>query len=201
MTEHYLGQALHSDVPPVERLVLIYLGADSDDEGAVAPFDPTSFAADHHLSEALVADAIASLHALRLIHYDPGQGVLVSPGDLDGAECRQYLWRAQGRWGVHRQPNPRKRLAPKAALKARALIAFALTCVYCHRVGIPERGPDGRPWELDRVVPGASGGEYEAGNVVLACRTCNRDKGARLNWDIDTVTLEAKEGIPLEAVQ
>lgn len=44
-------------------------------------------------------------------------------------------------------------------------------CVYC--------GASSRPFELDHVVPWSRGGQHTADNLVLACRPCNRSKGAR----------------------
>lgn len=40
--------------------------------------------------------------------------------------------------------------------------------------------PDGSAWEIDRIVPGSKGGGYEAHNVTLSCKPCNRVKGAKL---------------------
>ncbi len=76
----------------------------------------------------------------------------------------------------------------KRALRERAIIAF-LCCSYCggeHRDD--GMGPDGRPWQLDRIYPGVLGGEYRPDNVTLSCATCNIQKkdepgGSGTKWD------------------
>jgi 5-methylcytosine-specific restriction endonuclease McrA len=62
----------------------------------------------------------------------------------------------------------------------------------CHRCGVPggiywERRYSGEPsyWvtfdhELDHLVPEARGGLATVENIVLACRPCNRSKGAKV---------------------
>lgn len=61
-------------------------------------------------------------------------------------------------------------------------------CHYCGALGriCWFRLRDGRPgaWvsfdhEIDHVIPESLGGSGDADNLVLACRTCNRKKGAR----------------------
>lgn len=61
----------------------------------------------------------------------------------------------------------------------------------CHYCGAPgfitwHRLFSGRPsaWvsfshEIDHVIPESRGGSGDVDNLVLACRTCNRKKGAR----------------------
>lgn len=65
------------------------------------------------------------------------------------------------------------------------------TSVPCHHCSVPgsiywHTLSDGRPssWvtfshELDHLIPESKGGPTEAANIVLACRPCNRKKGAR----------------------
>lgn len=36
-----------------------------------------------------------------------------------------------------------------------------------------------RNWDVDHVIPISKGGTYRFDNLVPACRTCNRSKGAR----------------------
>jgi 5-methylcytosine-specific restriction endonuclease McrA len=64
--------------------------------------------------------------------------------------------------------------------------------VGCHYCGQPDyihwwRNPNGKPsgWvsfghELDHVIPEVAGGPTTADNLVLACRPCNRRKGAKV---------------------
>ena len=50
-------------------------------------------------------------------------------------------------------------------------------CVYC---GAGER--EGARLSIDHVQPRALGGDDSAGNVVTACRDCNRDKANHAAW-------------------
>jgi hypothetical protein len=49
-------------------------------------------------------------------------------------------------------------------------------CQYCQRKGTAEIGPDGKPWHIDRIVPGRIGGLYIPSNVTLSCGKCNISK-------------------------
>ncbi len=61
---------------------------------------------------------------------------------------------------------------------------ITVRCAYCEAEGTIKWWP-GRAWvsfqglEIDHVVPESKGGGGDAGNLVLACRRCNRRKGAR----------------------
>lgn len=82
---------------------------------------------------------------------------------------------------VRREQERRARVAHQASkkpqLREQAIFAFSATCAYCDREGTPEADPDGKAWELDRLLPGRLGGEYCAENVTLACHACNQRKG------------------------
>lgn len=54
----------------------------------------------------------------------------------------------------------------------RDIFAIFDACVYC-------ASTDG-PFEIDHVVPVSRGGSSDAGNLVLACRPCNRSKRDKL---------------------
>lgn len=58
-----------------------------------------------------------------------------------------------------------------AAVRSAVFERDNYTCRYC--------GARGVTLECDHVVPVAQGGCTEDGNLVTACRTCNRAKGAR----------------------
>jgi Fe2+ or Zn2+ uptake regulation protein len=79
------------------------------------------------------------------------------------------------------ESRPRPVSCPMALRRA-VLYIFAHRCEYCQREGSTEFDPDDKPWNVDRVVPGARGGGYTADNVTLACRACNakkKDKSAQ----------------------
>jgi hypothetical protein len=62
---------------------------------------------------------------------------------------------------------------PKPKFRQRVIQTFARTCYWCKRKGITALDPDGRAWHMDRLSPGACGGKYSLGNVVLSCAACN----------------------------
>ena len=66
----------------------------------------------------------------------------------------------------------------KANLRLGAIEEFGHACCHCGRQGDDQNGPDGRPWCLDRIIPGAVGGKYQPDNVTLSCWACNSKRGA-----------------------
>jgi helix-turn-helix protein len=58
-------------------------------------------------------------------------------------------------------------------LRPAAIKVYNETCYWCQDKGTDKNGPDGKPWSLDRLVPGRKGGKYEPDNVVLCCCKCN----------------------------
>lgn len=69
--------------------------------------------------------------------------------------------------------------------------SVAATCAYCDSRGnitwsVRRKQVKGwvaiRGLEFDHVKPESAGGETKAENLVLACRNCNRSKGASLEW-------------------
>lgn len=70
------------------------------------------------------------------------------------------------------------RLTP--TLRQKVIDHFDGVCQYCGGKGTERLGPDGRAWEVDRIIPGIEGGQYEERNVTLACGPCNKKKGARM---------------------
>jgi len=63
-------------------------------------------------------------------------------------------------------------------LRIATIARFGQVCQYCNKPGDAGKGPDGNPWEIDRIVPGKQGGLYVSANVTLSCGPCNREKGA-----------------------
>lgn len=64
-------------------------------------------------------------------------------------------------------------------LRSEVIARSANVCAYCgRRCGLPGR----RELEIDHVIPVASNGSNTANNLVVACRQCNRSKGAKQGW-------------------
>lgn len=56
-------------------------------------------------------------------------------------------------------------------LRAEILLRDGEVCAYC--------GTKEGPWEIDHIFPACKGGSNEPENLAVACRTCNRQKGAK----------------------
>jgi len=69
-------------------------------------------------------------------------------------------------------------------LRTATIARFNHVCQYCNKSGDAGKGPDGKPWEIDRIVPGKLGGLYVSANVTLSCGPCNREKGATLSSEV-----------------
>lgn len=65
-------------------------------------------------------------------------------------------------------------------LRREVIKRFNQVCSYCRERGTDKSGPDGKAWEIDRIIPGSRGGGYVANNVTLSCGPCNRSKGAKV---------------------
>ena len=81
--------------------------------------------------------------------------------------------------GIPKMPQPDYSNCPQA-LREAVIEKFEQTCSYCKEEGSEFLGPDGKPWEIDRIVPGSRGGGYEAVNITLSCKQCNMKKGAKM---------------------
>ena len=76
--------------------------------------------------------------------------------------------------------NPAHPPSERQVFRARIVEAFSMKCVHCGQVGNELKGPDGRTWNTDRLIPGSLGGTYRLSNVALSCFTCNVRRGNRL---------------------
>lgn len=108
------------------------------------------------------------------IHYIVTE--LLDHGLRRGQIAQRVLWSKRRRERIAEQNRQ------KPQLKQRAVEAYDAVCAYCERKGTPEVDPDGGPWQLDRIFPGAFGGEYCAKNVALACKQCNAKKGMNVTF-------------------
>ena len=93
------------------------------------------------------------VEAGKLIRRD---GVLFAPVIL--------RWEARARAEGYRRPIP-------LSVKEEVTKRDNHTCVYC--------GETDDEFEFDHVVPYSRGGTEDPSNIVLACKPCNRAKGAR----------------------
>ena len=73
------------------------------------------------------------------------------------------------------KPTGRSKLQPKA----KEALYVVKVCAYCKEWGTYQRGPDGKPWHMDHIIPWAVRPIESLANYVKACHTCNMRKGAR----------------------
>lgn len=65
------------------------------------------------------------------------------------------------------------------AVRGQVIYRDGQRCTYCQGEGGVVNGPDGQRWNIDHETPLKQGGTNELDNLRLACRACNRAKGAR----------------------
>jgi 5-methylcytosine-specific restriction endonuclease McrA len=86
---------------------------------------------------------------------------------------RETVWRWLIRWHMDTQDIPYHRERIPRAIRHDVLRRDGTVCRYC---GIDCRSE----FDLDHVYPSSLGGETSVENLVVACRPCNRTKGARV---------------------
>ena len=97
--------------------------------------------------------------------------------------------RAHAVCAIHGIPHNRVKMADRIAIRRIVAELANGECVYCGRTIDPE-APEGHPEaiELDRFVDACT---YNVGNIVAACKPCNRRRSDRhpLTVATDTVRL------------
>jgi 5-methylcytosine-specific restriction endonuclease McrA len=87
------------------------------------------------------------------------------------------------------------------SLRRKIIRRDRMTCQYCGGCGDQERGPDGRPWHIDHVIPLVNGGLTHTGNLTLACSTCNDQKQGRAACEfVRYVANRARQSAMLDSV-
>lgn len=71
-----------------------------------------------------------------------------------------------------------ERISLPPSIRMEALVHYGHRCIYC---GVTSRESQ---LEVDHVIPVAKGGTNEIGNLVVACKPCNRGKGKRMLLDV-----------------
>jgi len=82
------------------------------------------------------------------MHNPEVNGIEYQRGTLYGVEVREYL-----------------------------LQKYQYTCVYCQKCAFQNNKSTGLKLEIDHVVPRSKGGSDQVNNLVLACHSCNQNKG------------------------
>jgi len=176
-------RALALALPAVPQLVLIRL-AQMASVSAIEQFDSLKFGREVSLESWALEVALDDLERRGLVVRGPSDIFLVWAEEI-APELRERMkvdpaMLAEGiveHREVEASLSERRPVGDgKLSLRIRAIVAYGQTCAYCSRQGVALLGPDGKAWHLDRINPGALGGEYVAENVCLSCQTCNLRK-------------------------
>ena len=169
MSGKIMGQVWELDLPHAEQLVLLAMADHADHEGNnIFP------------SVGLVAWKTGYSHrqTQRIIKILVDKGLLVF-SDESGMKGTKNYSVAFEHADIKSPYTGRDKLDSKkrAELLSMLLIKYSFTCTYCKNEGDVSCGPDGKSWNIDRVIPGIQGGKYTEDNIVLSCHTCNMQKG------------------------
>lgn len=159
------------DLPPKEKLLLLALADNADQFGMCYP-GMQLLGQKTSMPERTLRRVMSGLQS---------RGVVTVVRAPMRTRSGELMWRSVYRLcldGVEAAPQQDYRKCPKW-LRAAVIETFAMTCAYCGGVGQADEGPDGRPWQIDRIVPASRGGRYEPSNVTLACANCNSSKGTK----------------------
>lgn len=158
---------------PTTKLVLVALADHANHEGYCWP-SQTRLADRVGIQERAIRRCLVSLEEDGLIarteRRHPNAGRFTSDGYLLAIPILDMAMAAS--------PNKLKK-STKARMRARLIEHAGPVCWYCGASGSDDAGPDGKPWHVDRVVPGALGGTYHRDNVALSCAACNTEKGSK----------------------
>src|SRR5919108_4203378 len=158
MSIHVTGWVWNLRLPPMEKLLLLMLSDFADDFGdSIFPaFD--TLEQKTGMSRMTVKRTLQKLLTLGLV-VRTARHTPVSPN----------FYRIVGVPALDADGDRQKEPQCPQPLRRAVLYAFNGRCEYCGRYGFVEIGPDGRPWQIERLV---SSGTFVPENVTLACRTC-----------------------------
>lgn len=191
MSVEIMGAVFKIDLPANEKLVLLCLADYADGYGGSIYPSVASLAQRSSLAERTVQRYLSSLKA---------RGLLLEVVPATATRPPTYRLNLSALAIVPERHSPAARKCPPG-LRLEVIEAFGSVCQYCQRRGEGDLGPDGRPFHVDRIIPGSRGGNYSPENVTLSCAACNSRKRDR-EVPTGTPTLESARGAsvaPLEA--
>lgn len=153
-------------VPPNAKLVLMALADHAHDDGTNAWPSVALLARKTGYGERQVQRILAELVNTGLIRVQ-------TPGGK-GANAGPTVYALNVDTTFALQRGEFRAIGCPPALRAAVIERDGRVCQLCHEPGDEVAGPDGHPWEADRI---RSGGPYVSENVRLTCRTCNRRRG------------------------
>lgn len=163
-----MSAAFDADLPCREKFVLVCLGDHAREDGSHAFPSVRRIGRMCGLSESTIKRTLASLLK---------KGVIVIQAAATHNRPTVYRLIIDG---LAAAPEPSKKTVCPTRLRAQVIEAFNQHCSHCGHAGDAENGPDGKAWHIDRIIPGARGGEYVPVNVTLSCGPCNLGRRKRL---------------------
>lgn len=162
----YLAHVFTLDLPPAEKWLLAAMADNADEYGLCWPSKRTLG----------WKTGYSGSQVRRLWRRLEARGLLVKVKEATPVGTAR--WRLSFAKAKAARRHSAQRHCPQI-LRREVLRAFDATCQYCGRQGNPVADPDNRHWSIDRIVPARLGGDYEPGNVTLACFRCNSQKRDR----------------------
>lgn len=156
-----MAAAFQADLPCAEKFVLVALADRASDDGSDAYPSIRRLSRMCGLSGRQVQRVLARLVKRGLIEVD-----------VEATEKRptNYCLKLDG---LDPAPEPSSEKTCPRALRRKVISAFENRCVHCGGEGEGNNGPDGKPWHVDRIIPGSRGGGYTPENITLSCNSCN----------------------------
>lgn len=175
MSIHAIDACFRLDLEPIRKWILVCLADNADHYGGSIFPTIASLSQKTGIPERTLQRHLKNLLTDAYIEVVRGP---VRPRDGKPGRGTEYkLSFMTGSFPSAPKPNYSK--CP-AKLREEVIEIFNRTCSYCFTVGDDLNGPDGRPWHIDRLLPGRRGGAYSPENITLSCGTCNISKGAKL---------------------
>ena len=164
MSVKLMGQVWELDLDHAKLIVMLAMADYSDDDGLQC------YPSMDHLAW---KTGYSTTQVRRIVQGLTDDGLLYPLGDGVGGRGNSNQYWVRVDKGKPKPPLERTYVTP--ALRDAKILENDTTCQYCGHKGDLMNGPDGQPWEIDRM-PGKRGNKYTHDNTVLSCGTCNRKK-------------------------
>jgi len=174
MSVKIMSQVWELEIDHSEMIVLLAMADHADDDGSrcFPSVGYISWKTNYSLR-----------HVRRILGNLVDTGIIIPVAYQNGGrgfatEYQLVLAAAPRKGSYQGYPSQRDGTELSPNLRIATIARFGQVCQYCNKPGDAGKGPDGKAWQIDRIVPGKQGGLYVSANVTLSCGPCNREKGA-----------------------
>lgn len=171
MSVKVMGQVWELDLDHSRQSVLIAMADHADHEGEHVFPSIALISWKTGYSERQIQRILRSLEA---------SGLIEVVGNQEGGRGKTTEYRLRLERGRKKAPFRSEKNEATPSLRDKVMKRDGQVCQHCKSSGDAKLGPDGRPWQLDRIIPGKLNGKYTLENVCLSCETCNKRKGAKI---------------------